>query len=160
MGVERVSNRNINNNLIFFDTKRFAAANCTNHARAVPDVAMVADPGSGMYIYNSNGCNITKGCYTVVGISSSLLAFRLSLLHCNMPCTHIIVGGTSAASPIFAARAAVSGKIVNHAYIYADNIAFRDVIAGNNVNSGGFGYQCGVGYAYSLPLRYSFVTLL
>ena len=44
------------------------------------------------------------------------------------------VGGTSASSPMWAARAAVSGRVIDARLLYAASspIAFRDVTAGNN----------------------------
>ena len=42
------------------------------------------------------------------------------------------IGGTSASSPMWAGRAAVAGAVVNAAYVYANNITYRDITAGNN----------------------------
>ena len=50
------------------------------------------------------------------------------------------VGGTSASSPMIAARAAVSGQVVNAAYVYSSVIAYRDIVAGGN------GAPCLLGY--------------
>jgi subtilase family serine protease len=50
------------------------------------------------------------------------------------------VGGTSLSSPMWAARSADAGKVVNSAYVYASSITFRDITSGNN------GASCLVGY--------------
>ncbi|MDQ1565262.1 MAG: hypothetical protein QOF96_142 [Actinomycetota bacterium] len=83
----------------------YAAVNCAGK-RATPDVSLVADPRSGVSIYDSY--KTTKN-WTVVG-------------------------GTSAATPMWAARAAVSGLVINAALLYgpASPITFRDVTVGNN----------------------------
>jgi hypothetical protein len=41
-------------------------------------------------------------------------------------------GGTSASSPMIAARSAVAGVVVNGTYVYGSSITFRDIVAGNN----------------------------
>ena len=41
---------------------------------------------------------------------------------------------------MWAARAAVSGAVVNSAYVYGNTIAFRDITSGNN------GAACLLGY--------------
>ncbi len=82
--------------------------------RATPDVSLDADPASGVSVYDSTRYNGQTGWY--------------------------VVGGTSASSPMWAARSADAGAQVNSAYVYANNIAFRDITAGGN--TGG----CLVGY--------------
>ena len=42
------------------------------------------------------------------------------------------VGGTSASCPMWAARSAVQGTVVNSTYVYGNSISFRDIISGNN----------------------------
>ncbi|MDQ1518559.1 MAG: hypothetical protein QOE80_4389 [Actinomycetota bacterium] len=83
----------------------YAAVNCAGK-RATPDVSLVADPHSGVSIYDSYK---TADNWTVVG-------------------------GTSAATPMWAARAAVSGLVIGAAVLYgpASPITFRDVTVGNN----------------------------
>jgi subtilase family serine protease len=83
----------------------YAATNCGGK-RAAPDVALVGDPRSGVAVYNSYRTDNPW--------------FRL--------------GGTSAATPMWAARAAVSGWVIDAARLYASSspIPFRDIIAGNN----------------------------
>jgi subtilase family serine protease len=74
--------------------------------RATPDVALVADPRSGVSVYNSY--KTTKPWTTV--------------------------GGTSAATPMWAARAAISGRVIDAAFLYgsASPITFRDITVGDN----------------------------
>jgi hypothetical protein len=82
--------------------------------RATPDVSLDADPGSGVSVYDSANYFGQSGWFTV--------------------------GGTSASSPMWAARAADQGAVVNASYVYGDHISFRDITAGNN------GAPCLVGY--------------
>ena len=74
--------------------------------RATPDVALVADPRSGVSIYNSYK---TEKPWTTVG-------------------------GTSAATPMWAARAAVSGRVIDAGHLYGSSSAidFRDITVGDN----------------------------
>ncbi|HEY3368650.1 MAG TPA: hypothetical protein VGK74_26630 [Symbiobacteriaceae bacterium] len=55
------------------------------------------------------------------------------------------VGGTSASAPMWAARFAVSGQIVNSAYVYGNGIIYRDVTSGNNGALMGFDLVTGRG---------------
>jgi subtilase family serine protease len=82
--------------------------------RATPDVSLDADPASGVSVYDSAGYQGQSGWFTV--------------------------GGTSASSPMWAARSADSGAVVNSAYVYGSNITYRDITSGNN------GAPCLVGY--------------
>jgi subtilase family serine protease len=50
------------------------------------------------------------------------------------------VGGTSASAPMWAGRSADAGVVVSAAYVYANNITYRDISSGNN------GAPCLVGY--------------
>ena len=80
--------------------------NCAGK-RATPDVSLDADPASGVSVYDSTRYQGQSGWFTV--------------------------GGTSASSPMWAARAAASsGAPVNAAYVYGNNITFRDITSGNN----------------------------
>ena len=83
----------------------YRAVNCAGK-RAVPDVALVADPHSGVSVYDSYK---TSAPWTVLG-------------------------GTSASTPMWAARAAVSGWAVTADLLYgpASPIRFRDITAGSN----------------------------
>jgi len=96
----------------------FQQAGCAGK-RGVPDVAMDADPNSGLEIY-----------YT--GVSSG----------CTPPNCYFIYGGTSLAAPLFAARAARKGTVVKIPDVYGppNHIRFRDITVGNN------GHPCLVGY--------------
>ena len=82
--------------------------------RATPDVSLDADPASGVSIYDSTKYQGQAGWWTI--------------------------GGTSASSPMWAARAAVAGSVVNSAYVYGNSITYRDVTSGNN------GASCLVGF--------------
>ncbi len=82
--------------------------------RATPDVSLVADPASGVSVYDSVKYNGQAGWFTV--------------------------GGTSASSPMWAARSAVSGAVVNASYVYGNSITYRDITSGNN------GASCLSGY--------------
>ncbi len=82
--------------------------------RATPDVSLDADPNSGLSVYDSYGYQGQYGWFTV--------------------------GGTSASSPMWAARSADTGGVVNAGYVYATNITFRDITIGSN------GASCLVGY--------------
>jgi subtilase family serine protease len=92
----------------------YAQASCAGK-RATPDVSLDADPASGVSVYDSTGYQGQRGWFTV--------------------------GGTSASSPMWAARSAASAAaLVNAAYVYGTNITFRDITSGNN------GADCLVGF--------------
>lgn len=82
--------------------------------RATPDVSLDADPASGVSVYDSTRYQGQSGWWTV--------------------------GGTSASSPMWAARSADAGAVVNSAYVYGNSIGFRDITSGNN------GASCLVGF--------------
>jgi subtilase family serine protease len=82
--------------------------------RATPDVSLDADPASGVSVYDSTRYSGQSGWFRV--------------------------GGTSASSPMWAGRAAVSGAVVNAGYVYGSSIAYRDITSGNN------GAPCLVGF--------------
>jgi subtilase family serine protease len=82
--------------------------------RATPDVSLDADPASGVSVYDSTRYQGQQGWFTV--------------------------GGTSASSPMWAARSAVAGAVVNSAYVYGNSITYRDITSGNN------GEPCRVGF--------------
>jgi subtilase family serine protease len=92
----------------------YANVNCGG-ARATPDVSLDADPASGVSVYDSTRYQGQKGWFTV--------------------------GGTSASSPMWAARAADSGAVVNSAYVYGTSISYRDITSGNNGASALTGYD-------------------
>jgi subtilase family serine protease len=91
----------------------YAQVSCAGK-RATPDLSLDADPNSGVSVYDSTKYNGQAGWW--------------------------VVGGTSASSPMIAARAAVAGVVVNAAYVYGNSITFRDITSGNN------GAPCLVGY--------------
>jgi subtilase family serine protease len=92
---------------------QYGQVNCAGK-RATPDVSLDADPASGVSVYDSTRYQGQKGWFTV--------------------------GGTSASSPMWAARSADAGALVNAAYVYGNSITFRDITSGNN------GASCLVGY--------------
>jgi subtilase family serine protease len=83
--------------------------------RATPDVSLDADPASGVSVYDTTRYEGQAGWFTV--------------------------GGTSASSPMWAARSAVAGTTVNAANVYGNNIQFRDILSGNNGASALVGYD-------------------
>ena len=91
----------------------YGQVNCATK-RATPDVALDADPASGVAVYDTTSYQGHSGWFTV--------------------------GGTSASSPMWAGRAAVTGQLVNAAYVYGNSINFRDITGGNN------GAPCLTGY--------------
>jgi subtilase family serine protease len=74
--------------------------------RATPDVSLDADPSSGVSVYDSTKYQGQAGWFKV--------------------------GGTSASSPMWAARSADSTKVVNSSYVYGNHITFRDIRSGSN----------------------------
>ncbi len=92
---------------------QYGQVNCAGK-RATPDVSLDADPASGVSVYDSVKYQGQSGWF--------------------------VVGGTSASSPMWAARSAVAGTLVNSAYVYGSNITYRDITVGNN------GAPCLVGY--------------
>jgi subtilase family serine protease len=91
----------------------YSQVNCAG-TRGTPDVSLDADPNSGAAVYDGSKYNGQTGWYQV--------------------------GGTSLSSPMVAGRAADSGAVVNAAYVYGNNITFRDITSGNN------GAPCLIGY--------------
>jgi subtilase family serine protease len=83
----------------------YAQANCAGK-RATPDISLDADPNSGVSVYDSTPYTGQSGWWTV--------------------------GGTSASAPMWAGRSAVAGVAVSAAYVYGNNITFRDITSGNN----------------------------
>ena len=85
---------------------QYPQVNCAS-MRATPDVSLDADPASGVSVYDSTKYQGQAGWFKV--------------------------GGTSASSPMWAARAADStATVVNAAFVYGNNITFRDITSGNN----------------------------
>jgi subtilase family serine protease len=92
---------------------QYAHVNCGGN-RATPDVALDADPASGVSVYDTTPYAGRAGWFTV--------------------------GGTSASTPMWAARSADAGVAVNATYVYGSSITYRDITSGNN------GAACLVGY--------------
>jgi subtilase family serine protease len=90
------------------------SVNCSGK-RGTPDVSLDADPNSGVSVYDSTPYAGSAGWWQV--------------------------GGTSASSPMWAARSADAGVQVNSAYVYGSSISYRDITSGSN-NVGG----CQSGY--------------
>ena len=93
---------------------QYAQVNCGGK-RATPDVSLDADPNSGVSVYDSTRYQGQLGWFTV--------------------------GGTSASSPMWAARSADAGAVVNAGYVYGNNIVYRDITAGSNGASALVGYD-------------------
>jgi subtilase family serine protease len=83
--------------------------------RGTPDVSLDADPASGVSVYDTTRYQGQSGWFQV--------------------------GGTSASSPMWAARSADSGAVVNSAYVYGSSITYRDITSGNNGASALTGYD-------------------
>jgi len=77
--------------------------------------------------YSTLGCNGKKA---IPDLSS--LADPNSGIVINFQGQTFAVGGTSLASPLTAARAAIRGEQVTPAYVYTGGIQYRDITAGNN----------------------------
>jgi subtilase family serine protease len=92
---------------------QYGQVNCSGK-RSTPDVSLDADPASGVSVYDTTRYQGQAGWFRV--------------------------GGTSASSPMWAGRAAVSGAVVNSAYVYGNSITYRDITSGNN------GAPCLVGF--------------
>ncbi|WP_427169603.1 S53 family peptidase [Arthrobacter sp. 92] len=84
---------------------QYAQLNCAGK-RGTPDVSLDADPASGVSVYDSTAYNGKSGWFTV--------------------------GGTSASSPMWAARSADAGTVVDSSYIYGSSLSYRDITSGNN----------------------------
>jgi len=82
--------------------------------RATPDVSADANPNSGAPIYDSTPYQNVSGWF--------------------------LIGGTSLAAPMIAARAAVAGIATYPRVIYGTSLRFRDITSGNN------GAACLIGY--------------
>jgi len=92
---------------------QYGQVNCGGK-RATPDVSLDADPASGVSVYDTTRYQGQQGWFQV--------------------------GGTSASSPMWAARSAAAGAVVNSAYVYGTSITYRDITSGSN------GAPCLIGY--------------
>jgi subtilase family serine protease len=91
----------------------YGQVNCAGK-RATPDVSLDADPASGVSVYDTTRYQGQSGWFRV--------------------------GGTSASSPMWAARSADAGIPIVAATVYSPVISFRDITSGNN------GAPCLVGF--------------
>jgi len=89
-----------------FRFSEYGQAQCVGKQSATPDVSLDADPASGVSVYDSTRYNGQKGRFQV--------------------------GGTSASAPMWAARSAVAGTVVDSSYVYGSSIPYRDITSGNN----------------------------
>jgi subtilase family serine protease len=93
---------------------QYAQVNCAG-TRATPDVSLDADPSSGVSVYDTTRYQGQQGWFRV--------------------------GGTSASSPMWAARSADAGALVDAAYVYGNTIGYRDITSGNNGAGALVGYD-------------------
>jgi hypothetical protein len=91
--------------------------------RSVPDISFLADPNTGVRVYNSYGLDCTKvSCWAQIG-------------------------GTSLSAPCIAAISAVTGLTVDLTQVYSgSSITFRDITSGSSTNSNGVSYSARTGY--------------
>jgi hypothetical protein len=99
----------------------FVSVGCGSK-KGTPDVAALANPSTGVAVYNSYDCT-TSNCF-------------------------VVVGGTSLATPIWAARAAVSGLALSSTTLYASSdVTFRDITSGTSESDDKTStYSCKRGY--------------
>ncbi len=111
--------------------------------RTVADVSAVADPNTGVAVYDSyNSCG-----------TSSFCDFLLALGIATGADGWVQVGGTSASSPIIAsvyALAGNTGSITYGSYPYSHTASLNDVTSGSNGSCGGT-YLCTAGTGYDGP---------
>jgi Subtilase family len=108
--------------------------------RTIADVAAVADPATGLGVYDTyNSCALALLCNTLIG---SGLAKGLN--------GWAVIGGTSLSAPIIAAVYALAGNRKGAAYAYSHRSALYDVVAGTNGTCGGM-YLCTARPGYDGP---------
>ncbi|WP_162500705.1 S53 family peptidase [Streptomyces gilvosporeus] len=111
--------------------------------RTVADVAAVADPHTGVAVYDTyNSCGGAMLCDT-----------RLQLGLAQGADGWVEVGGTSVSSPIIASVYALAGNtssVANGSYPYSHTSALHDVTSGSNGFCGG-SYLCTGGPGYDGP---------
>nr|WP_245790654.1 S53 family peptidase [Streptomyces monashensis] len=111
--------------------------------RAVADVSAVADPSTGVAVYDTySSCGGALLCDTELQLGLAQGADGW-----------VEVGGTSVASPIIASVYALAGntsQIVNGSYPYSHTSALNDVTSGSNGSCGG-SYLCTAGPGYDGP---------
>ncbi|MGV5035377.1 S53 family peptidase, partial [Streptomyces sp. NRAIS4] len=111
--------------------------------RTVADVAAVADPNTGVAVYDSyNSCGSGLLCDTELQLGVAQGADGW-----------VEVGGTSVSSPIIASVYALAGntsQVVDGSYPYSHKSALNDVTSGSNGSCGG-GYLCTARPGYDGP---------
>jgi subtilase family serine protease len=111
--------------------------------RTVADVSAVADPATGVGVYDTyNSCGTSSYC-----------DFLISLGLAQGVDGWVAVGGTSASSPIIAsvyALAGNTGSTTYGSYPYSHTSALFDVTSGSNGSCGGT-YLCTAGSGYDGP---------
>ncbi|WP_436850085.1 S53 family peptidase [Streptomyces monashensis] len=111
--------------------------------RAVADVSAVADPSTGVAVYDTySSCGGALLCDTELQLGLAQGADGW-----------VEVGGTSVASPIIASVYALAGntsQVVNGSYPYSHTSALNDVTSGSNGSCGG-SYLCTAGPGYDGP---------
>ena len=108
--------------------------------RTVADVSAVADPNTGVAVYDTyNSCG-----------TSSICDFLISLGLVQGADGWVQVGGTSASSPIIASVYALAGTGLSNATPYAHTSALYDVTSGSNGSCGG-SYLCTAKAGYDGP---------
>jgi subtilase family serine protease len=108
--------------------------------RTVGDVAAVADPATGLGVYDTfNNCLLALLCDAQIATGSAQGLNGWAQ-----------VGGTSLSAPIVAAIYALAGNRVRTAYAYAHRSALFDVRSGSNGSCGG-SYLCTAKAGYDGP---------
>ncbi|WP_153545786.1 S53 family peptidase [Streptomyces sp. RB17] len=111
--------------------------------RTVADVAAVADPNTGVAVYDTyNNCGGGMLCDTELQLGLAQGADGW-----------VQVGGTSASSPIIASVYALAGntsQVTGGSYPYSHTSALNDVTSGSNGSCGG-SYLCTAGPGYDGP---------
>ncbi|TQK95150.1 hypothetical protein FB563_0017 [Streptomyces puniciscabiei] len=111
--------------------------------RTVADVAAVADPNTGVAVYDTyNSCGGGMLCDTELQLGLAQGADGW-----------VEVGGTSVSSPLIASVYALAGntsRVVNGSYPYSHTSALNDVTSGSNGSCGG-SYLCTAAPGYDGP---------
>jgi subtilase family serine protease len=111
--------------------------------RTVADVSAVADPNTGVAVYDTyNTCGTSSLCDILIGLGLVTGADGW-----------VQVGGTSASSPIVASVYALAGNTATvdyGSYPYSHASALNDVTSGSNGSCGG-SYLCTAGPGYDGP---------
>jgi subtilase family serine protease len=111
--------------------------------RTVADVSAVADPNTGVAVYDTyNTCGSSSFCDLLIGLGLVTGADGW-----------VQVGGTSASSPIIASVYALAGNsasVTNGSFPYSHTASLFDVTSGSNGSCGGT-YLCTAGTGYDGP---------